>query len=103
MIDNGSQKRPPEERIDMTEVHRVQWTNEAKPTPVSAIVTAIAELNECDPLDLPPLIESVDPGALNRLFSSTTNNAIHRLAFSYCGYEVIVQQTEIRLRAPGET
>ncbi|MCU4743992.1 hypothetical protein OB955_15180 [Halobacteria archaeon AArc-m2/3/4] len=97
----GTQNRSTEEYVDITDVHRVEWPTEGGSTPVSALVTAIADLNGCDPLNLPPLRERIDPEALNRLFSSNGASTVDHLTFYYCGYEVVVQQTEIRLRTPG--
>lgn len=101
MANSDTHIPPTEDPFDETDGHRVQWTNEPQSTLVSAIVTAVADLNECDPLELPPLIDSIDPDVLNRLFSPETASSMDRLVFSYCGYEVTVGQTEIRLRSQG--
>ncbi|WP_276255820.1 HalOD1 output domain-containing protein [Halomontanus rarus] len=91
-----------EDHLDETDGHRIRWANGTQSTPVSAVVRAVADLNECDPLELPPLIDSIDPDVLNQLFPSETASSVDRLVFSYCGYEVTVGQTEIRLRSQGE-
>lgn len=39
-------------------------------SPNTRVVRAVAEATDTDPLDLPPLYESVDPGALDALSAS---------------------------------
>lgn len=88
------------ERFEATDGFRVRWIDEAGATPVTAVVTAVADLNECDPLTLPPLYESVDPESLNELFDPEGSNAVDRLTFHYCGYEVVLTPTTVTLETP---
>ena len=46
----------------------VRYDPDGKRTLVEAVVEAIAEAEDTDPGDLPPLYETVDPDALERLF-----------------------------------
>lgn len=50
------------------------------------VITSVAQCQETDPLDLPPLIEYVDADSLNRLFTSGTGY----VKFQYAGCEVTV-------------
>lgn len=58
--------------------------------PSEAIGLEIAERTNVDLIDLPPLYESFDPEALDRLIQG--QGACH-VAFVYAGYEVIVSET----------
>lgn len=52
-----------------------------------AIVVAIAEREGTSPLELPPLFEALDLGALDCLFRERPAG---RISFEYAGYEVVV-------------
>lgn len=54
--------------------------------PASTIVSRVGELEETDPLDLPPLAETVDVDALERAIDSV--DGPFRVQFTYCGYTV---------------
>ncbi|MFA9425803.1 HalOD1 output domain-containing protein [Natronorubrum sp. A-ect3] len=60
-----------------------------------AIVTAVADAKGVDVLELPPLWEVVNPDALETAFSPSkrdrTVNRAGQIAFSYCGYRVLVE------------
>ena len=44
--------------------------------PVSyTVISAVAEVEECCPTDLPPLYDTIDADALNALFSGETGNS----------------------------
>ena len=58
--------------------------------PSEAIVLEIAERTDVNPLDLPPLYESFDPEALDRLIQGQNSC---RVTFTYAGYEVTVART----------
>lgn len=51
------------------------------------IIESIAEQEGMDPIDLPPLYDSVDPESLNELIRSTGQGVI---AFNYENYRVII-------------
>jgi hypothetical protein len=54
---------------------------------VTAVLAAVAESEGCDPLDLPPLYERVDPEALAALPRDT---GFFEISFRYCGHLVTV-------------
>lgn len=65
--------------------------------PVSEVVLrTVAAVTGRPPLDLPPLQESQDVGALNRLFASST--AVESLQFEYAECDVTVEPDRIRVR-----
>ncbi|MEY7847598.1 HalOD1 output domain-containing protein [Natrarchaeobius sp. A-rgal3] len=56
------------------------------------IVNTVASKEDCDPIDLPPLYDVIDPSALDSLFRSTPTNRRSQgsLTFRYCGYRVTI-------------
>lgn len=61
--------------------------------PVSVrVVTAVAAATDRDPLDLPPLAETIDPDALDDVFATSASN--QRLAFDFAGTRVVVEAGE---------
>lgn len=54
------------------------------------VVETVAEHEETDMIDLPPLATSINPDALNALFDSTEdlNDSETRLSLEYCGHTV---------------
>jgi hypothetical protein len=62
-------------------------------TPTEAVVDAVADARDCDPLDLPPLNDAVDPDALDALFADTAGGTPRYggyLTFHYCDCTVTV-------------
>lgn len=59
------------------------------------IVEAIAEYENEDPRDLPPLSKSINPAALDTAFESIDEDTTMAgcITFSYYGYTVLVQST----------
>ncbi|WP_229380272.1 HalOD1 output domain-containing protein [Haloterrigena salifodinae] len=55
------------------------------------IVDRVAEMEEQDPLDLPPLYGTVDPDALDRLAESSKDQ------FEYMGYKITVDSGTITI------
>lgn len=53
------------------------------------VILSIAALEGVGPTELPPLAETVDPDALDRVFSSSTE-ANGSISFEFAGYEVTV-------------
>ncbi|MFB1062412.1 HalOD1 output domain-containing protein [Natrinema sp. H-ect4] len=64
-------------------------------TPTNAVIEAVAEATDSDPLDLPPLYEAVDPDALNTLFDSSETSG--QVSFPYAGFEVTVRGSEVEV------
>ncbi len=59
----------------------------------SAVVHAVAEAEDADPLDLTPLYGAVDPDALDSLFDSLASDgeaSVDEVTFDYHGYGVTV-------------
>ena len=56
-------------------------------TASEAVVAAVADRTDADPIDLPPLYEAVDADALDALFADGRPG---RVSFEYAGYEVTV-------------
>jgi hypothetical protein len=59
-----------------------------------SIVDAVAEAEDADPATLdPPLGAVVDAGAIDRLFSRSTDGSagVDRLTLTYYGYEITVE------------
>lgn len=55
------------------------------------IVDRVAEMEEQDPLDLPPLYDTVDPDALDCLAESS------KVQFEYIGYNITVDSGTITI------
>lgn len=51
------------------------------------IVTTVAEREQCDPTDLPPLYDAIDPDALNTVVDG---RSVTDVSFEYHGYTVHV-------------
>lgn len=59
--------------------------------PSERVVEAVADAEDADPLDLPPLFGVIDPDALDSLFSSRLGTSpVGEVSFSYGGYDVTV-------------
>ncbi|MFC6764323.1 HalOD1 output domain-containing protein [Natrinema soli] len=69
--------------------------NDTNKTPVNAVIEAVAEETDSDPLDLPPLYETIEPDALNTLFNSSETSS--QVLFQYAGFEVVVQGSEVEV------
>ncbi|MFB1066276.1 HalOD1 output domain-containing protein [Natrinema sp. H-ect4] len=64
-------------------------TTSTRASPATEIVDRVAEMEEQDPLDLPPLYDSIDPDALDRLAESS------KIQFEYIGYNITVDNSTI--------
>jgi hypothetical protein len=70
-------------------VYRVSHDPDGQTTLSNTVVEAIAEVADVDPTrTVIPLADSIDPDALDALFTSSAGDA--QLSFSVCGLEVIV-------------
>ncbi|MFC6718897.1 HalOD1 output domain-containing protein [Natrialbaceae archaeon GCM10025810] len=67
-----------------------EWAPDSENTPLYAVVSAVAEAEEVDPVDLPPLYNAIDLEALNTLFTSESGT-VSRVEFEYAGYSVVVR------------
>ncbi|OVE85225.1 HalOD1 output domain-containing protein [Natronolimnobius baerhuensis] len=71
-------------------------TGTAEPKLSVAVITAVANRQGCDPSDLPPLYDAIDPDALDAVFDSTRADGARqgRLSFTYDGHEVVIDSDE---------
>lgn len=62
-------------------------------TPVEAIKEAVADLEDIEPRELPPLAEWIDPDVVNRLFEQdqSQREATAALCFTYAEWNVFVR------------
>jgi beta-galactosidase beta subunit len=61
--------------------------------PAEAVVYAVAEASQTDPLDLPPLYSVVDTDALNAIVETSTNSRSQTeitVSFEYADHHVIL-------------
>lgn len=69
-------------------------TPPAQPAITEAIVDAVAEASDLDPIDVePPLATVIDADALNTLVASMSDRpdaTTGRITFPYCGFDVSV-------------
>ena len=66
-----------------------------------AVIEAVAEAEDVDPIDLRPLYDSIDPDALDSLFRFRLDGGVAadaHLAFVYHGYEVSIHDDRLLLR-----
>lgn len=58
--------------------------------PSRAVVQAVADADDSDPVDLPPLYRVLDPDALDAIFRDRPDGSV---TFEYNGYTVTVRGT----------
>lgn len=58
-----------------------------------AVVEQVANRENVEPLDIPPLNDVIDPDALEALFDDP-ETAADRVTFNFHGYEVVVEGPE---------
>ena len=63
------------------------WNDD--PTPSEAVIEAIAEKTDSDPLELPALYNAIDPDALDSLFADRDGGTV---TFCCCQHEITVKQ-----------
>lgn len=96
MEHGGKERRILDDEVSV--VHERRWGSGFESTPTHAIVSAVADHEGCDPVELPPLFESIDTEALDRLFGRP-GSAPERVAFRYRDLRVVVTGTTVRLQA----
>ncbi|WP_425494366.1 HalOD1 output domain-containing protein [Natronoglomus mannanivorans] len=65
-----------------------------------AVVSAVAETNGTDPLELPPLGDAIDTDALNELFTGRSESTVAEVTFQYADYDVTVRGNgEVHVRS----
>jgi hypothetical protein len=59
-----------------------------------AVVSLVAQEEDCDPLELPPLYGAVDPEALDQICTAGDGSSLC-ISFDYTGYTVLVDANGI--------
>ena len=75
-----------------SETYRTEF-NFVSRTVSEAVISAVAHVRECDPLDLPPLFQTIDPDALDSVFAPMNGRSRQNEAsieFEYANYTVTV-------------
>lgn len=81
-----------------------EWGRDDENTPVYMVVSAVAEVEGTDPVELPPLYDAINPEALNALFTSRAKSTVERITFQYAGYSIVVRgDGEVRVQADQES
>ncbi|WP_083898865.1 HalOD1 output domain-containing protein [Natronococcus jeotgali] len=79
----------------------VQYTCREDDPVSQTVITAVAEASNCDPCELDPLYEYIDPDALNTLFhlhsSDEANQDEVSLEFTYTTYRVTVTANSVHI------
>nr|WP_273742503.1 HalOD1 output domain-containing protein [Natrinema soli] len=82
----------------------VEFSENSKNTPVFAVVSAVADAEDVDPVELPPLYEAIDPEALNDLCTSRSGSSVGKVEFQYAGHDVVVRGTgEVEVQSIHQT
>lgn len=77
------------------------WPDSDATEPSVRVVEAVAAAQRIDPLECPPLYRSVDPEALDGLFTGRTGTS-SRVSFEYAGYDVTIDaDRRVSLAEPG--
>lgn len=58
------------------------------------IINAVADQKGADPETLPPLYDVIDADALDRVLRTAADGTGVRVAFTYCGCEVIIHSDQ---------
>ena len=73
-------------------VHTISETGCSTTSITEAIVTAVSDAENCDPLSLPPLWNEIETESLDALFAPTRSGhpRAGRVSFDYAGYAITV-------------
>jgi len=66
----------------------VEHDTDQSVAPSVAVIEAVGAVSNSEPTELPPLVETIDPDALNSLFNSP--DSAGRVVFRYLEYTVAV-------------
>ena len=83
---------------DKSDVHRYPISHDV--TPSRATYLAVADVKECDPLDIPPIGQTINTDSIDSLISTATNGQSVRIAFEYAGCSVTITPGEIEVANP---
>ena len=77
-----------------------EWTRDGENTPVYAVVSAVADVEQTAPVELPPLYDAIDPEVLNTLFTARSDAGLDQVTFQYAGYTIVIQKSgEVQVRS----
>lgn len=86
---------------DRTATDHHVYTFDPDETPSEAVITAVAAVTDQPPVELPVLNDTIDPGALDRLFEDTDGNAPSpTVTFEYFGCVITVTSSEVQVECP---
>ena len=71
-------------------------------TPSRATYLAVAEATDRDPMDLPPLMDTIDTDALDAIFDSASDTVDFKQTFEYAGCAVTVTDEEVTVGTPAD-
>ena len=77
-----------------------EYTLATDENPSTGVWSVVSVMENCSPLDLPPLAEATDPDALDSLL--VTDSGTEQLSFQYCGYEVTATSDTVHVQPLGE-
>lgn len=85
-----------------SETYRFEYNQETTPASI-AVIAALSEAMDADPIDLEPLQYTIDTDALGKLarVQGTTNKSV-TIAFTYEGYSVTVTSYGVIALTPSE-
>lgn len=73
-----------------------EYTLGSDESPSAGVWSVIAALEDCSPLELPPLTAATDPDALDTLLANS--NGSEHVSFDYYGYAVTVTSDTVCVR-----
>lgn len=82
-----------DEKIQFDENHdryTAEVSVEETDSVADAVAMSVATVRDCDPTDLPPLGETVDPDALNDIFQASNRGTGVNVTFEYAGFDVTI-------------
>lgn len=82
-----------DETIQFDEQHARYTTHvsvEGRNSVADAVAMTVATVRDCDPTDLPPLGKTVDPDALNDIFTGKDRGTAVNVSFEYAGFDVSI-------------
>lgn len=91
MSESSSQIKNSDFATNPTDLTTAKWGCDDENTPVYTVVSAVADIEDSDPVDLPPLYDAINPEALNDLFTSRSESAVDQITFKYAGYSIVVR------------
>lgn len=91
MSKSSSQIKNTDFATNQTVLTTAKWGCDDENTPVYTVVSAVADVEDTDPVELPPLYNAINPEALNDLFTSRSEPSVNQITFEYAGYVIEVR------------